>query len=573
MEPFHALQRTDSDGNAFWVHFARPLGCVEAWKIDEVLPALRVLEGEAKKGNHAVGWIAYEASPAFDPHYQVHPLPEGTPLLRFTVYEEQRQGLPRRHSGPFDLSPLTPGLDLQAFRAAVTEIHQAIARGETYQVNFTYPLKGHLAGDPWSLFRQLRQAQASQHQAYIEEPDRVIICASPERFFRHQGEQIFCKPMKGTAAIGQDAFLKNSVKNRSENIMIVDMIRNDLGKRADPGSVKADPLFEVAQYPSLLQMTSTVSATGSASAVDWLTALFPCASITGAPKQKTMEWIYQLETGPRGIYTGCIGGFYGDGITEFNVAIRTGVLEPQTGTLHYHCGCGIVWDSDPEEEYRESLLKAEVLTHKPLPFALIETMRYETGIGIKLWPYHRQRLLRSAAAIGFELDVGGLDQRIASLKLPKLGKVRLTLSDARNIEIETADLPETDEPWCFSIDTQPTLSTHPELKHKSTRRNIYQAARARCPEVDETLLINERGELMEFSIGNLVWVHQGQAYTPPLSSGMLPGVARAAGLAEGKLIEKVCRKEDLDDADEIYLINALRGWVRMEPQASALKPL
>lgn len=563
MNTFHAVQRTDPHGNAYWVHFSDPQRCVEAWTIAEVLPALRSLEQDAAKGLHAVGWLAYEAAPAFDPHYLVHADRTRRPLLRFTLYREQRMGLPPRSSGSFELTGPEPALTKDEFSERVILIRDAIARGETYQVNFTYPLKAGFRGDPWTFFRQLRQAQSSCHQAYFEESDQVIVCASPERFFKHTGNHVVCKPMKGTAAAGGEHFLRESLKNRSENIMIVDMIRNDLGKIADPGSVSANPLFEIESYPSVVQMTSTVSATGSRSPVDWLSTLFPCASITGAPKRKTMEWIHVLEAGPRGIYTGCIGGFYGDGVSEFSVAIRTAVIQPAYGTLDYHCGCGIVWDSDPADEYRESILKSGVLKHRTAPFNLIETMRFEPETGIRRWPLHRQRLLQAAAALGIETDAEAIEQRLAEIDFPKVGKVRLTLSDAGKLSVVVSELPPTPAPLRFRIDSEPTPSTHPHLSYKTSRRAIYEQARDRAGDVDETLLINERGELMEFTIGNLVWTRGDAAFTPPLSSGMLPGVARAAGLAEGRLTEKICRTADLEEADEIYLINALRGWVKM----------
>ncbi|MDA3872430.1 MAG: chorismate-binding protein [Kiritimatiellae bacterium] len=561
--PFHALQRTDASGNSRWVHFVDPVREVEVFEAGKVLPVLRELEQAQKEGLHAVGWIAYEAAPGFDSKLCVHTLPEYTPLLRFTLYRKQVEGLPLRTAGECDLSPLEPELELENFRRAVSRIHEAIAAGEPYQVNFTYPLTGKFQGDAWSLFRRLRFAQSSGYQAYIEEKDRTLICASPERFFWHRDNLIYCKPMKGTAAPGEENLLATSPKNRAENIMIVDMIRNDLGKVADPGSVIADPLFEIERFPSLVQMTSTLRATGPTSPVDWLSVLFPCASITGAPKRKTMEWIHKLETGPRGVYTGCIGGFYADGVTEFNVAIRTATVHPDSGEFRYHTGCGIVWDSDPESEYRESVLKTAVLFHSPSDFRLIETMRGEPGMGIPRWESHRQRLLRSAAALGIEVDVREVEHKIHSLRFDESSRVRLTVSTASELAIEVTPVPPALQEMTFQVDTQATLSAHPELKHKTTRRDVYQSARERHPEADETLLINERGECIEFTIGNLVVVLNGCACTPPLNSGGLPGLTRAAGLVHQQLEERVLRVEDLERAEAIYLINSVRGWVPM----------
>lgn len=561
--PFHALQRTDASGNPRWVHFMDPVRDVEVIDAREVLPALRELEQAQGEGLHAVGWIAYEAAPGFDSKLCVHTPPPGTPLLRFTLYRQQVEGLPLRSAGKCSLSPLVPGLKPEDFRAAVSKIHAAIAAGETYQVNFTYPLTGKFSGDAWSLFRRLRFAQSAGYQAYVEEKDQILICASPERFFWHRDNHIHCKPMKGTAAPGEEHLLAVSPKNRAENIMIVDMIRNDLGKVADPGSIIAEPLFEIERFPSLVQMTSTLRATGPTSPVEWVSVLFPCASITGAPKRNTMEWIHKLETGPRGVYTGCIGGFYGDGVTEFNVAIRTATVRPDSGDFRYHTGCGIVWDSDPEAEYRESVLKTEVLFHSPSDFCLIETMRGEPTVGIPLWTRHRQRLLGSAAILGIEVDVREVENRIQSLAFSESSRVRLTLSTASELTVEVTSAPDPLEEMTFQVDTEVTHSEHPELKHKTSRRRVYQSARERHPETDETLLINERGECIEFTIGNLVMILNGRALTPPLESGGLPGVARAEGVSQQKLEEKILTVADLERAESIYLINAVRGWVPM----------
>lgn len=348
--------------------------------------------------------------------------------------------------------------------------------------------------------------------------------------------------------------------------MIVDMIRNDMGRAATSGSVETTGLFDIEPYPSLIQMTSTVTAEGPEDPLPWLKALFPCASITGAPKRKTMEWIRKLETGPRGVYTGCIGAFYADGVTEFNVAIRTLQIDRTTGRARYATGCGVVWDSDPVEEYQESILKTAILTHRVEEVLLIETMRAEPGQGLKNRDRHISRLNTSARHLGYELDIDELHTQLdlAIQHLKALSKVRLTLSPAGGIHITVDPLPENaSAPMTFSLDKAATSSHHQELKHKTTRRSIYQDAKARCPDVDETLLVNERGECMEFCIGSLLIEKDGQTHTPPLKSGLLPGVCRAAHLADSTL-ETVITPEDLKKADAIYLINAVRGRVKMK---------
>ena len=567
-----AIQRSDAAGHTAWVHFCNPLQVLTAHTLAEVQPVLAAAQSAAARGLHAVGWIAFEAAPAFDAHLQTHPPQPGLPLARFSLFDRQHPGLPRPAENDFSLDPWTPGLSPEAFAEAIRTIRAAIAAGETYQVNFTFPRHSLLHGSPWGLFQALRAGQTARHQAWIDDGERILLCASPELFFRLEGGQITCRPMKGTARPGEAGPLSRSVKDQAENVMIVDMIRNDLGKAARPGSVQVAQLFGIEAYPSLLQMTSTVTASGPADALPWLQALFPCASITGAPKRQTLEWIRRLETGPRGIYTGAIGGFYADGVTEFNVAIRTAVFNPATGSLRYDSGCGIVWDSDPEAEYAESNLKARIIESPAAPFSLIETCKWTPEAGCPLWPRHRARLLQSAAALGHAVIPGELDalmtDTFARLSAPT--RLRLLADLDGGLSLTSAPLPATDAPLTFRLDTRPTPSDHPQLAHKTTRRGIYDAARARCPDRDETLLLNEAGELMEFCIGSLVLLRNGRHLTPSLTSGLLPGVARAEWIAQGRLTEAVLKPEDLHDAEGIFLLNAVRGlqpmrWLEAGP--------
>lgn len=535
-------------------------------RVDEVLPLLREVEAARDRGLHAVGWIAYEAAPAFDPRLTTRDPAPDLPLLRFTLFREERPGLPRRDAATATATPFAPSMDEATFRQRVADIRAAIAAGETYQVNFTYPGRFRLDGSPWHWFRRLRLSQAAAHQAYLEDPDLVVASASPELFFRHERGRVTCRPMKGTARPEAAHTLRASAKNQAENVMIVDMIRNDLGKHAPPGRVHTDRLFDIERYPSLAQMTSTVSAEGPGGAVDWLRVLFPCASITGAPKRRTMEWIQRLESGPRGVYTGCIGGFFADGTSEFNVAIRTAVIRPDTGEARYHTGCGIVWDSDPADEYAESLLKTAVLSRPPEPFHLIETMRAEPGSGLLNREGHLARLRRSAAELGFEWDEEALAaaMRAAGGDLACPAKVRLLLAVDGSHTLSTTPLSEDAvRPMTFRMDPEATPADHPDLRHKTTRRDVYARARERCPEVDETLLVNPRGELMEFTIGNLVLERDGVLFTPPDSSGLLPGTFRERLLQDGTVRERICRVEDLHAADHIHLANAVRGLVPM----------
>lgn len=562
-----ALQRSDAEGRTRWVHFRDPEVVLEAWSAEEVPGVIRAAEAAQGEGKHALGWISYEAASAFDPSLPVRaPLP-GLPLCRFSVYRDQREGLPRPGLKSFSLTGWEVSLDRDAFAEKVARIREAIAAGETYQVNFTYPRRARFEGDAWSLFRALRAGQAGRHQAFLDEGERVILSASPELFFRLEGGRMVCRPMKGTAKPGEAEALRNSGKDRAENVMIVDMIRNDLGKLADAGSVRVERLFEMEPYPSVLQLTSTVEARGKASVLDWLRALFPCASITGAPKRQTMQWIRELEPEPRGIYTGAIGGLYGDGVTEFNVAIRTAVLDRGTGVLRYDSGCGIVWDSDADREYDESHLKARVITEPAKDFSLIETIKWTPEEGCALWPLHRDRLLSSARALGFAVREEILDISFAEHtgRLREASRLRLLADADGGLEWTASPLPAAPPFLRYAVDPVATPRHDARLFYKTTRRELYEAAHARCPEADEVLLVNEDGELMEFTIGSLVLKMEGVLYTPPVSSGLLPGVARRAMLEAGTLKEAVLTLDDLRRAECVFLLNAVRGLVKMEP--------
>lgn len=547
------------------MHHEEAVEAIEAWDLDEVLPALERISTATRNGCWAVGWISYEASPAFDPKLIVADRMPDMPLLRFVIYRDAKSGLPARVSSPYKLTSFDPSVTAHDFTEQIQQVKQAIAGGETYQVNLTYPGKLHLEGDPWSWFRAKRLARPGPYPFYIEEPNQVILSSSPELFFHQRGYRITCRPMKGTAHPGGERQLRSSIKDQAENVMIVDMIRNDLGKVAEVGSVKTEKLFEVESYPSVVQMTSTIIASGPGDFVHWLKSLFPCASITGAPKKQTMSWIQKLERTPRGIYTGCIGWISPDQEAEFNVAIRTAVISKQTGEIRYHTGCGIVWDSEPVSEYAESLLKTKVLHRQGSPYSLIETMRIDETGQIPLLPLHLKRLLDSAARLGFETQPQPMRTAIKqqAQSWATSGKCRLLLHLDGTWEIHVEELP-TSSIETFSVDPEQTDSKHPELLHKTTRRDVYVNARSRCPSVDETLLVNERGEFMEFTIGNLLIRKGDQWLTPPLHCGGLAGVQRASLLASHEVQEKVLTRTDLEDSDEIQLVNALRGRIPLK---------
>jgi para-aminobenzoate synthetase/4-amino-4-deoxychorismate lyase len=390
--------------------FTAPTRVVVAMRPAEVMPALHVIEAAVnRRHQYAAGFIAYEAAAAFG--LTVCTPPPDLPLLWFGLYPNATTlddwwGTLARHAAPstYAAGPWQPALDRADHAASIHRIKDYLARGHSYQVNYTFPLRAAFTGEPLALFADLVAAQRSEQAAFIDTGRFVVCSASPELFFRLEGDRLTAKPMKGTAGRGltlaeddaRIAELRQSEKNRAENLMIVDMIRNDLGRVAQIGSVAVPQLFEVERYPTLLQMTSTVTARTQASMAEILANLFPCASITGAPKVRTMQIIRELEPHPRGVYTGAIGMIGPDRRVRFNVAIRTVLVDRERQRASYGVGSGIVWDSDAAAEYEECLLKARVLAGGEPSFELLETLLWEPDHGYFLLADHLKRLADTA---------------------------------------------------------------------------------------------------------------------------------------------------------------------------------
>lgn len=468
-------------------------------------------------------------------------------------------------------------LDWPTYHARLARIHALIRAGECYQINLTYPLTGQLYGDPLALYCRLRQQQPVAYGAYLEHPGGQILSRSPELFVERHGHTLTCRPMKGTAAPdAPDEALSASEKNRAENLMIVDLIRNDLGRLAQPGAVSVPALFTVEPYRSLKQMTSTVRAEGvEADLFTIFAALFPCGSVTGAPKLRAMHHIQTLESGPRGLYCGALGWLAPSGDFRFNVPIRTLCCDP-TGQVRLDVGSGIVSDADPAEEWAECRLKARFATALRPDFQLVETLRCEAGAAVA-YPRlagHLERLTRSAAWFGFALDLPAIRKALADLAQalaatrPGLHRVRLTLAADGCHTLTHAPLaPEPDARQSICLATERLQSGNPLLRHKITARPVHDRALAMALAGGhfDALLLNEAGQLCEGARSNLFVARAGQLLTPPLACGVLPGVLRAGLLAEGRAREAVLTLADLDDADALYLGNALRGLVEIGP--------
>jgi len=440
-------------GRGGWLAFQRPVTAVCARTPDEVLPALREAERLVnERGLHAAGFISYEAAPGFDPTLRVRAVEtEGDlPLLWFGLYTAPEVTAAAEAASLALEGEWTPSVTREAYDAALACIKHQIADGNTYQVNYTFRLRRRFDGYAWALFARLAQAQQAQYAAYLDIGQWAICSVSPELFFRRDGRQMTARPMKGTARRGltpeadraQAEWLRQSEKNRAENVMIVDMLRNDLGRVAAIGSVRVPRLFELERYPNVWQMTSTVTAETGAPLAEVMQALFPCASITGAPKHSTMRLIAQLESTPRRIYTGCIGHFGPGQQAQFNVAIRTVVVDRAAGTAEFGVGGGIVWDSETEAEYDECLDKARVLMTRPAAFDLFESLRWRPGEaegGLFLLDYHWRRLRESADYFGFEFDQERAAAQLAAAAEgwpAQTHKVRLCLDRAGGVKIE-----------------------------------------------------------------------------------------------------------------------------------------
>lgn len=453
--------------------------------------------------------------------------------------------------------------------AAVQRIKHLITEGDCYQVNFTFPLNFEWFGSPLDLYRRLRQRQPVRYGGFVGDSRLGLVSLSPELFLERRADRLLTRPMKGTLPrhlpAGQ---LLASEKDRAENLMIVDLLRNDLGRIAENGSVVVERLFEIEDYPTVWQMVSEVSARlGKVRLIDVLRSLFPCGSITGAPKIRAMQIAAELEGLPRNAYTGALGWLAPNGNFRLNVAIRT--LELAAGGVgKLGVGSGIVADSQPEPEWQECQLKANFLRDCDPGLRLIETLRRESGHYPRL-AGHLARLQHSAEWLGFALDLDALQCQLEAQPLEGSWRVRLTLGKAGDFDIQA-----------FTLPTEPSLvrqaclaelridSTDPLRRHKTSERRIYDEALKGLPadaSIFDMIFLNERGELAEGARSNIFVERNGVLLTPPLSSGCLPGVLRAELLASGRAQEAVLLPADLDSG--FWLGNALRGLIRVELRA------
>lgn len=566
---------------------ADPIGTVETDSASDVPAALAAVETAADRGLWAAGFVAYEAAPGLDPALAVRPASRsgdfaGLPVLWFGLFEHRRDVPPLE---PPNEQPGEPAgatwrsaTDRAAYFAAVGRIRERIAAGDTYQVNHTIRLRARIDPEEPGLHRDLCLAQRAGYAAYLDAGRYRVLSASPELFFRLDGDRITMRPMKGTAARGRwveedegaRGRLLGSPKERAENAMIVDLLRSDLGRVSLPGSVRVERLFDAEPYETVWQLTSTVSSTlrPGVGLPDVFRALFPSGSVTGAPKVATMRLIAGLEDSPRGVYCGAVGFVAPPGSGEphasFNVAIRTVVIDSEFGLAEYGVGGAITHDSSAEAEFEELSAKARVLTARRPAFNLLETLRHAAGSGFRHLDRHLARLEGSARYFGFGLDIRDVEDALnkAAAELGGAdGCVRLELSRDGSVRIAVSEPPSTpDVPVRLALHPEPVDPSEVWLYHKTTLRGRYDLLRSDRPDVDDIILVNTRGETTESTIANLAVELSGEWYTPPIGSGLLPGTYRAHLLDQGRLRERRITVDELRAATALALVSSVRGW-------------
>jgi len=577
--PFLLFEFAGRDGTAQPLVFIQPVEVVVAHSVEQVRPALRRVEAATARGLWAAGYVGYEAAPAWEAAMPAHASP--APLLWFGIFERalrlDTSELEALRGARFEIGSWVPSVEHHAYAAAIAAIRDAIARGDTYQANYTLRLRAPFGGDSFAYFLRLRAGQHGGYAAYLDTGRLAVLSASPELFFRRDGDTVTARPMKGTARRGRwleedraaAAALAESTKNRAENLMILDLLRNDLGRVAEIGSVRVPRLFSIERYPTVWQMTSTVEATlrRGTTLDDIFAALFPCGSVTGAPKISTMQLLARLESAPRGIYCGALGYISPGGDCVFNVPIRTVLVDQHSGVAEYGVGGGITWDSTAVDEYDETVAKAALLQLDRPRFELLETMLLDEG-RFALLERHLERLEASARFWSFAFDSAQIRtslEQIARSFPHGRQRVRLLLAFDGAVRIEQHALDEaTAQPLPVALAAAPIDSNDPFLSNKTTNRAVYISRKAEHPAAYDVLLSNQQGELTEFTTGNLVLLLDGRCWTPPRTSGLLAGTLRAELLERGEIAERVLSVGDLARAEAMWLINSVRGWVRVE---------
>jgi para-aminobenzoate synthetase / 4-amino-4-deoxychorismate lyase len=564
-----------------------PVAIVEARQPSEVADALSAVEASTQRGYWAAGFCSYEAAPGLDPAFAVRPRPRAEPfselpLVWFALFEESADvALPSDPSAepPSPLDAWVASIARERYDGAIEAIREHIAAGEAYQINYTLRLRAAVDGDERGLYRDLCLAQRGSYAAYLNLGRYRVLSASPELFFRLDDDRVTTRPMKGTAPRGRWAEededvarrLRSSAKDRAENAMIVDLLRNDLGRISIPGSVETSAMFAAERYETIWQLTSTVTSRlrPGAGLLDVFRAVFPSGSVTGAPKIRSSQIIAALEDSPRGVYTGAIGYVAPSAANgpraRFNVAIRTVVLDTETRLAEYGVGGGITTDSSAEGEYDEVLAKARVLTLRRPAFDLFETVRHDPGVGFRHLHEHLERLSASARYFGFRCDVGAVTEALEKVVTAEDAPVAVRVVLSRDGDAFAEPRPLSRRPSApprLAIDRPSVDPSDALVYHKTTIRGRYESAAARHPEADDVVLVNTRDEVAECTVANLAARLRGRWWTPALDAGLLPGIERMRALADGRIQERTISVAEIRAAEELALLSSVRGWRR-----------
>ncbi len=552
--------------------------------VDEVKALIDAAWQASINGKHCVMFLRYEAASAFDQAFTTK-TGDG-PLAWAAIFDRVDNNWPALDRAS-SYAPMrwTSDQTRESFDSRIAKIHSAIEAGDTYQINYTDAVSSAFEGDPRALFEALHRAQPQSYSAFIDTGEEQILSVSPELFFDWRvvdGEhRIVSRPMKGTATRGSDAaedeaqsnYLRESVKERAENLMIVDLIRNDVSRIAKPFSVKVPALFQTQAWPTVWQMTSDVSAVTreGTTLADVISALFPCGSITGVPKVRAMQLIDDLEPAPRGIYCGAIGVLAPGGSATFNVAIRT--VNVRGKEAKCGIGSGITIDATAPGEWQEWINKRAFLDRAAMPFDLLQTLRLENGVFADA-ALHMERMARAAAHFGYPWSNDKVQEALLQTATSHaIGEWRVRLLGHSNGEVTTQAFAFSSAPMesaVVRLAARFMPETHSDFTlHKTTRRTHYDLFAPTEAGVFDTLLYNARDELTEFTRGTVAMLLDGEWVTPPLSCGLLDGVGRARALETGRVKEKVVRVDDLSRVEELVFLNGLRGWIPVELKAAA----
>lgn len=585
---FLETNRFDKDNRRSYL-FSNPVKIIACYKPEDIRSAFLELEACISKGRYAAGFISYEAGFSFEENLKGLGKKSFFPLMWFGVYKKpaifthrEKMDLLQRKNLHYAVENLHPSIAREEYIDNIEKIKDFIRRGDTYQVNYTFKYKFNFSGSAFDFYEDLKARQSVSYSALIKTRDYSLLSLSPELFFRKNKDRIEVRPMKGTIDRGRNLetdrlnaqILKNSLKNRSENVMIVDLLRSDLGRISRAGTVRTKKLFEVERYETLLQMTSVVRSVlkKDIALYDLFRAIFPSGSVTGAPKISTMKIINSLETEPRGVYTGGVGFFAPNGEAVFNVAIRTVLIDNKTRKAEMGIGSGIVYDSDPNKEFDECKLKADFITKKKTDFKLIETMLWRPEKNYFLLGLHLGRVLSSAEYFNFKYDRKVIIKKLKALeKQFKRGagyRVRLLLNRDGKVEVGFVRINKILEPAKAGFSDKKTSSVDIFLYHKTTNRDLYneEHKRWRNKGYFDIIFTNEKNQITEGAISNIIIKKGRFFYTPPLECGLLNGVFRKHLLKNRRfpVKERILYKDDIKKADEIYMANSVRGMVRVK---------